>query len=1187
MRSLDELERSIMELTVAPTTKVDKRILDDALTALGESVRMQGVLEPSARRRVLLSRIAKVAVAAVIIAAAVAAIEVFRGPSRPTEPRPTVWFSTKTELIAQEQERIVDMFAGGDAGGLAAMLSEGQFESKVLAALCLGEIGDERALAGLQRLYLLAEEKLPEGYTENPFAEPLEKLRNRIEEQQAKPGPAADANAPGQSDANDTAQDNANIAAMPAETEVVLSLLVVHKETGEPLADIEVAVWIQREGPDENFKKVTDEEGRCSIAIGDRKTKHIRIDVSKEKFVPVQIDFSRKGDSIEIPQSYTLALEPGTAIGGFIQNEQGEPIEGATVFLLVPQRRQDAVERVSLRDHEEKTNADGFWRCEHMPARLEEVWVRLAHPDYVDDEVYGTTVKLTVDELRSMSSVVVMKKGVTISGSVVDQQWRPVEGARVAQGSSRWGTNYASTTTDAAGRFEFAQARAGKMVLTVQAEGFSPDLKEVSVDKDSPPVEFRLEPGRTIRGQILDSQDRPIEGAFVAADTWRGHRSVNWRVDTDSQGLFEWDEAPADEVLFDMGKEGYMSVRKFGMSPSVDEYVIVMYRPLRVSGSVVDADSNEPIGEFRLLSGFVWEEGRSPYWDERSVKRFRGGEYEVEFNEPREGYAIRIEADGYLPGVSEVFTDDQGEVVYDFALVKGEGPSGVVRLADGGPAAGVEVVLCTVSQGIQIRNGTISQKRNRQIVTTGADGWFSFAAQTESYSLAAIGEAGYANIAEKELEASGEISLQPWGRVEGRLLIGSQPGANEKIAFNYNTPHEQNAPKVYYSDETVTDAKGYFVFEKAPAGRASVARQIQLRGGSTNSHTVPVEVRAGETVSVTIGGTGRAVIGQAAMPADYDEPVDWTNVYSSITTSWPQPPYPDNFHVMPRTEQVKWILNWQKTEQGMAMLEKHLVPRYPESAADMNDQEIQAWFENWKKSEEGEAFSAAHRRQQQEFRHYAAKTEQDGTFRVEDVPAGRYSLHVTVQERREGRQTHGRQELIGSLNYQFEVPDMNEGKSNEPVDLGRLEIHIQKRLKVGEMAPAFEAETLDGKTIKLADFRGKVVLLNIWISQASECIREMRHLKEAFDIFGGDEQFVIVGLSLDNKVEDAREFVKANKLRWPNCYLTHNSRQVFYKEYGATGLPCTFVVGPDGRILAKNPTSSQLEQIVAEALGIE
>jgi len=199
--------------------------------------------------------------------------------------------------------------------------------------------------------------------------------------------------------------------------------------------------------------------------------------------------------------------------------------------------------RPNLWDYEVKTDDQGRWRCDVVPAKLDDVWLRLAHADYASDVMYGSTPKPTMERLRDRTGVMVLKKGLSVTGRVLASDGRPIKQAEVAQGSDRFGSHYPETGTDGTGAFRFTGTRLGEMILTVRAKGFAPDLKRVVVMKDLPPVEFRLEPGRVITGRVVDGQGKPVAGAFVAADTWRGYRSLMWRVDTDKDGRFRWEEA--------------------------------------------------------------------------------------------------------------------------------------------------------------------------------------------------------------------------------------------------------------------------------------------------------------------------------------------------------------------------------------------------------------------------------------------------------------------------------------------------------------------------------------------------------------------------------------------------------------------------------------------------------------------
>ena len=61
-------------------------------------------------------------------------------------------------------------------------------------------------------------------------------------------------------------------------------------------------------------------------------------------------------------------------------------------------------------------------------------------------------------------------------------------------------------------------------MLQVKAKGHAPELKPVVAKGGSGPVAIRLGPAHTLTGRVVDSQGKPIAGAFVGVDTWRTYR---------------------------------------------------------------------------------------------------------------------------------------------------------------------------------------------------------------------------------------------------------------------------------------------------------------------------------------------------------------------------------------------------------------------------------------------------------------------------------------------------------------------------------------------------------------------------------------------------------------------------------------------------------------------------------------
>ena len=205
---------------------------------------------------------------------------------------------------------------------------------------------------------------------------------------------------------------------------------------------------------------------------------------------------------------------------------------------------------------------------------------------------------------------------------------------------------------------------------------------------------------------------------------------------------------------------------------------------------------------------------------------------------------------------------------------------------------------------------------------------------------------------------------------------------------------------------------------------------------------------------------------------------------------------------------------------------------------------------------------------------------EDGRFRGEDLEPGEYKLSIKIHEPPPGDEC-GWGRLIAGFSHVFKVPGAVKGGV---LDLGNLKpVETGDRpLGIGEAAPDFTVKTLDGKVLRLADYKGKLVLLDFWATWCAPCVAELPNLKAVHAALGTNTSLVMVALSLDEKPDNVRKFVEAYKLSWPQGYLGPDSPVA--AAYGATAIPATFLIGPDGRVVARDLKGEQIQTAIENAL---
>jgi cytochrome c biogenesis protein CcmG, thiol:disulfide interchange protein DsbE len=121
--------------------------------------------------------------------------------------------------------------------------------------------------------------------------------------------------------------------------------------------------------------------------------------------------------------------------------------------------------------------------------------------------------------------------------------------------------------------------------------------------------------------------------------------------------------------------------------------------------------------------------------------------------------------------------------------------------------------------------------------------------------------------------------------------------------------------------------------------------------------------------------------------------------------------------------------------------------------------------------------------------------------------------------------------------------------------------------EAGALAPAFAATDLDGRLVSLSDYHGDVVMLNIWATWCLPCRREMPALDRLHREQAG-EGLRVVGVSIDAAASrpEIDRFLEQHDITFQ---VLHDPDQRALATFETTGVPETFLIGRDGRVLRR------------------
>lgn len=155
------------------------------------------------------------------------------------------------------------------------------------------------------------------------------------------------------------------------------------------------------------------------------------------------------------------------------------------------------------------------------------------------------------------------------------------------------------------------------------------------------------------------------------------------------------------------------------------------------------------------------------------------------------------------------------------------------------------------------------------------------------------------------------------------------------------------------------------------------------------------------------------------------------------------------------------------------------------------------------------------------------------------------------------------------------------GRGSDSVSVSAMEMYrTRARYAPGREFPPFEATTLDGKPFRLADWRGKVVLVDFWLRGWDPWRSELPNLVALYRAYR-KSGFEIVGVSLARDTAGLADFLKEQGVKWPQVA----GDTALSRKLGIFGEATSFLLARDGTIVERDLRGADLSAAVRRALG--
>jgi len=131
-----------------------------------------------------------------------------------------------------------------------------------------------------------------------------------------------------------------------------------------------------------------------------------------------------------------------------------------------------------------------------------------------------------------------------------------------------------------------------------------------------------------------------------------------------------------------------------------------------------------------------------------------------------------------------------------------------------------------------------------------------------------------------------------------------------------------------------------------------------------------------------------------------------------------------------------------------------------------------------------------------------------------------------------------------------------------------LAVSALAAVSVGDKAPNFTLDSINGSATSLSSVTDKPTLLVFWASWCPHCQRELPMLQDIYKDLHS-KGMNAMGVSVDDNIGSAKSFIQSSSITFPNVYAGNDKGMGVVQDYSVRGVPTIFILGKGGVVKAK------------------